>query len=180
MKDQLFELLPEISFITDSHLRQQTVAVFSEAMVLGGWAINDLDRIPFTMQIPNNPINLVRHIRSVCQISMATADVLENTYPHFFRIDRDVLRCGALLHDVGKLIEYMETESGFVTSPTGKFLRHPFIGASLASKHGLPPEVAHIIATHGVEGNTGYRTPSAMIVHYATAIAMEPLKELLS
>ncbi len=180
MKDPLIEKIPEISQITDEKLRTRTVAVFNDALTLGGWSIEDLDRIPFTLQIPNNPVNLLRHIRSVCQISLATADVLEFMYPQFFHIDRDVLRSGAILHDVGKLVEYMETEGGFRQSPNGKYLRHPFSGVALTLKHGLPAEVQHIVATHGVEGNTGYRTPSAMIVHYATAIALEPLKELLS
>ncbi len=179
MKERLQDKFPEIKLITDEKLRTKTVAVFLEALSVGGWRIEDLDRLPFTLHIPKNPVSLLQHMRAVVQTALRIADVMEEQYSHFYRLDRDILLCGAILHDVGKLMEYMETENGFAKSHSGRIMRHPFSGAALALKHGLPEEVQHIIATHAHEGDDGYRTPASVIVHHADFINFEPLRDLL-
>lgn len=179
MREHLEDKFPEIKLITDEKLRSNTVAAFVEAVNLGGWQIHDLDRIPFTLLIPNNPVSLLQHMRGVVQTVLKIADVMEEHYSHYYTLDRDILLAGAILHDVGKLMEYNETEKGFVKSHSGKIMRHPFSGAALALKHGLPEEVQHIIATHAHEGDGGYRTPASVIVHHADFINFEPLRDLL-
>ena len=91
------------------------------------------------------------------------------------KIDFDLLLAGGILHDVGKPLEYAEVEGKITKSQKGKLLRHPFSGASLAYKHGLPDEVIHMIATHAREGDGGYRSIEAMIIHYADYINFESL-----
>ncbi|MBU0508226.1 HD domain-containing protein [bacterium] len=177
--EKLIERFPEISHITDAGIRAKTVSAFLEAMSLGGWTLDDLDRIPFTLLIPNCPVSLLTHMRSVVQTALRIAEVLDGHYNRYYQVDRDVMLSGAVLHDVGKLMEYAETEKGFVKSHVGKIMRHPFSGAALAMKHGLPDEVQHIIATHAHEGDDGYRTPASVIVHHADFINFEPLRDLL-
>jgi putative nucleotidyltransferase with HDIG domain len=179
MQQRLLSKFPEIAQITDPKIREKTVAAFLDAMSIGGWSLDDLDRIPFTLLIPNCPVSLLTHMRSVVQTTIKTVEVIESFYNQYYHIDRDILLSGAVLHDVGKLVEYAETEKGFVKSHTGKIMRHPFSGAALALKHGLPDEVQHIIATHAHEGDDGYRTPAAVIVHHADFINFEPLRDLL-
>ncbi len=179
MRERLEDKFPEIKLITDENLRSNTVAAFVEAINLGGWRLDDLDRIPFTLLIPNNPVSLLQHMRGVAQTALKIADVMEEYYAQYYTLDRDILLVGAILHDIGKLMEYNETEKGFVKSHTGKILRHPFSGAALAMKHGLPEEVQHIIATHAHEGDGAYRTPASVIVHHADFINFEPLRDLL-
>jgi putative nucleotidyltransferase with HDIG domain len=179
MKEKLQEKFLEIQFITDEGLRSKTIAVFLEALALGGWRIEDLDRLPFTLHIPNNPVSLLQHMRAVVQTSLKIAEVMEEQYHPYYQIDRDILLCGAILHDVGKLMEYMETEKGFAKSHVGRIMRHPFSGAALAMKHGLPDEVQHIIATHAHEGDGAYRSPASVIVHHADFANFEPLRDLL-
>ncbi len=179
MREHLEDKFPEIKLITDENLRSNTVAAFVEAINLGGWQLDDLDRIPFTLLIPNNPVSLLQHMRGVVQTALKIADVMEECYSQYYTLDRDILLVGAILHDVGKLMEYNETEKGFVKSHSGKIMRHPFSGAALALKHGLPEEVQHIIATHAHEGDGGYRTPASVIVHHADFINFEPLRDLL-
>jgi putative nucleotidyltransferase with HDIG domain len=179
MPDKLIAKLPEINLITDRELREKTIAVFQEAMSIGGWLINDLDRIPFTLLIPNCQVSLLTHTRSVVQTAVKIAEVMEASYSKYYQINMDYLLVGAILHDVGKLTEYAETEKGFVKSQTGKILRHPFSGAALALKHDLPPEVQHIIATHAHEGDGAYRSPCSVIVHHSDFINFEPLRDLL-
>lgn len=179
MHEKLTSKFPEVALITDHVIRDKTIAAFLDALTIGGWQMDDLDRIPFTLLIPNCQVSLLTHMRSVVQTAVKTAEVLESFYSHYYRIDRDILLSGAILHDVGKLMEYTETEKGFVKSQTGKIMRHPFSGAALALKHGLPAEVQHIIATHAHEGDDGYRSPASVIVHHADFINFEPLRDLL-
>ncbi|HEY3295850.1 MAG TPA: HD domain-containing protein [bacterium] len=179
MPERLISKFPEIAEITDLDLRQKTIAVFQDALTMGGWSVDDLERIPFTLLIPNCEVSLLAHTRSVVQTALKIAEVQEAFYNKYYQLDRDILLTGAILHDVGKLMEYAETEKGFIKSPAGKIMRHPFSGAALAMKHGLPVEVQHIIAVHAHEGDGAYRSPAAVIVHHSDFINFEPLRDLL-
>ncbi|HLK33645.1 MAG TPA: hypothetical protein VKT29_11185, partial [Terriglobales bacterium] len=89
---------------------------------------------------------------------------------------------GAILADVGKLLEYENVETGgkSVTrqSERGEFLRHPFTGVALAMECGVPDSVCHIIAAHAAEGDLVKRTTEAYIVHHADFMAYLPFKNL--
>ncbi|MBI5058415.1 HD domain-containing protein [candidate division KSB1 bacterium] len=180
MNDRLLDRFPEIGEITDADMRNKTVACVLEALTLGGWQVDDLDRVPFTLMIPNNPVSLLAHLRATVQSALKIADTLEQFFSPYYRIDRDILRCGAILHDIGKLMEFMETEKRFAYSSAGRLLSHPVTGAALAMKHGLPLEVVHIVAYHTGEDAARYRTPAAIVVHHSSQIVYEPLKDLLN
>ena len=95
-------------------------------------------------------------------------------------IDMDTVIAGAILADVGKLLEYESApEGGTRQSARGKYLRHPFTGVSLAMECGLPDAVTHIIATHAGEGNMVARTTEAWIVHHADFMTYEPFVKRL-
>lgn len=179
LSEKLIAHFPEISHITDLGIRTKTIAAFLEAVSRGGWTLDDLDRIPFTLLIPNCPVGLLTHMRSVVQTALRISETLDGFYNKYYQVDRDILLSGAILHDVGKLMEYAETGKGFVKSQVGRIMRHPFSGAALALKHGLPDEIQHIIATHAHEGDDGYRSPASVIVHHADFINFEPLYGLL-
>ena len=69
-------------------------------------------------------------------------------------IDMDTVIAGAILADVGKLLEYEKVEGGKTRqSKRGEFLRHPFTGVALAMECGVPDAVCHIIAAHAGEGD---------------------------
>jgi len=92
----------------------------------------------------------------------------------------DVLIAGAILCDVGKLVEYVLGESGnAVQGDYGKYLRHPFSGVSLAEECGVPASVCHIIAAHAGEGDMNKRTTEAYIVHHADFMTFLPFKSRL-
>jgi putative nucleotidyltransferase with HDIG domain len=98
-------------------------------------------------------------------------------------IDMDTVVAGAILADVGKLLEYenVEGDSGKpVTrqSERGEFLRHPFTGVALAMECGVPDRVCHIIAAHAAEGDLVKRSTEAYIVHHADFMAYLPFKNL--
>ena len=178
MNDKLSQLFPEIGQIQNEEIRQKTLDTLADAVQLGGWTPDDLDLIPFTLLIKNAKVSFRQHTRAVTSMALACAKVMEENYQAYYQINYDQLISGAILHDVGKLLEYRRTDSGFVKSPSGKLLRHPFSGAGLCTKHGLPDEVVHIVAVHAKEGEGGYRSPEAVAVHHADFINFEPLREL--
>ena len=178
-QDQLIEKFPEINLIKDVNLFSKTVLTLQEAMKLGGWSIADLDEIPFTLLIPKCPVSFRTHTRAVTQVAIKAAEIMQSIYAEYYQIKMDNLIAGALLHDVGKLLEYERLNGNYTKSSSGKLLRHPFSGAGLAAKIGLPDEIVHMIATHAKEGDSGYRSPEAVIIHHADFINFEPLRDEL-
>ena len=176
MKQDLLKIFPEFNLIKNSDLRNKTITVWQEAIERGGWKASDLERIPFTLLIPNCPVNIIDHTRGVTEVAIESAKKLREFNNNSYQIDDDILISGALLHDVGKILEYKNTSEGVKKSNTGKLLRHPFSGAGLAMKHGLPDKVVHTIAVHAKEGDGGYRCPEAVIVHHADFMNFEPIK----
>ncbi|MBN1153774.1 HDIG domain-containing protein [candidate division KSB1 bacterium] len=176
MREQLVKIFPEFDLIKDEALREKTIAVWEEAIQRGGWKVSDLERIPFTLLIPDCKVNIVDHTRGVTQTALEAARVVEKFNGGAYKIDYDMLISGGLLHDVGKIVEYEDHPQAIRKSPMGKLLRHPFSGAGLAMKHDLPDKVVHMIAVHAKEGDGGYRCPEAVIVHHADFMNFEPLK----
>jgi len=175
-KKKLLTLFPEFAWIQDSALREKTAQCWLEAIALGGWELEDLDRIPFTLLISNCKISYRTHVRSVTQMAVAAARIFNEQYPQGPVMNLSRIASGALLHDIGKLLEYRYENGQFVKSENGRLLRHPFSGAALAAKYGLPDAVVHIIATHAKEGDSGYRTPESILVHHADFMNFEPLR----
>ncbi len=174
MKKELLDLIPEFGLIEDAGLRDQTLLVFEKAMTEGGWSPPDLVRMPFTLLLDPCPCNMVEHVRGVTRVARESALVLKEIYTERMPIDMDRLTSGALLHDVGKLVEYCEEGGRFVKSPKGRMLRHPFSGVGLGYESGLPDEVLHMIAVHAKEGTGARALPEAVIIHHADFINFEP------
>ncbi len=176
MREKLIELMPEFNLIKNEDLREKTIAVWIEAIERGGWKIEDLQRIPFTLLIPDCPVNIIQHTRGVTNVAIESAKKLVDFNGGSYDIDMDILISGGLLHDVGKIVEYADYPDGIKKSEMGKLLRHPFSGAGLAMRHDLPDKVVHMIAVHAKEGDGGYRCPEAVIVHHADFMNFEPIK----
>ncbi len=173
METEIIKLFPEIKQIKDEALRGEVISTWVEAIKEGGWQIEELKEVPFTLLIPECKINLITHTRAVTHTAQQIASVLSDFYK--IEINFDFLMAGAILHDVGKLLEYTKEKGEVVKSKSGKLLRHPFSGSALAYRFGLPEEVVHIIATHAREGDGQDRSVEAMIIHYADYINFESL-----
>ena len=94
-------------------------------------------------------------------------------------INMDHVIAGAILADVGKLLEYEMKDGKSCVGSYGKYLRHPFSGVSLAEQCGVPAAVCHIIATHAGEGDLVKRSTEAYIVHHADFMTFLPFKDRL-
>jgi len=177
MNNNITQIFPQIEKITDPDLRQKVIQCWTTALERGGWEIDDLERIPFSLMSDMSEISLAAHTRNVTNASIAVAKVMSETGIKAFEIDFDILIAGGLLHDVGKAIEYgCENDKWFVTQ-SGRMLRHPISGTALAAELGLPEHVQHIIAVHSHEGDRSPRTTEARIVHHCDFINFDPIKK---
>jgi putative nucleotidyltransferase with HDIG domain len=175
VRDEIRQILPEVDKIQDVGLRDKVLATWEAGLARGGWVPADIARMPFTLLKPVK-ISFADHVRSVTKICIAAADTFDEIYKGELKLKRDILIAGALLHDVGKLLEIEEKSGKFQKSRDGGLVRHPFSGLALADAQGLPPEVLHIIGVHSKEGDHGKRTPEAIILHLADFMNFDPFE----
>jgi putative nucleotidyltransferase with HDIG domain len=154
----------ELSWIKDKDLRKKVVDVWKTAADRGGW--KQLQEVPFTLLFEGSGL-LVDHTKRITKLAWNVVNARDE------KLNTDYLIAGALLHDVGKLLEYEMKAGKIVKSPFGEKTRHPAAGANLAEECKLPKEVIHIIAAHSHEGDTMNRTPEAIIVHHCDFIDFE-------
>jgi putative nucleotidyltransferase with HDIG domain len=181
MEDQVYKLWPELNWIEDEDLRNKTAKTWEMALERSVLTPDDLNRIPFTLLCgPDLKVTFMDHKRSVVHIARDAGQKINDMYHGELTVNMDVLIAGAILADVGKLLEYVLDDKGNAVQGTyGKYLRHPFSGVSLAEEAGVPEEVCHIIATHAGEGNMVKRTTEAYVVHHADFMTFLPFKERL-
>ncbi len=182
MRKQAEKLWPELAWIHDKDLREQTTKTWQLALERSVLEPDDLNKIPFTLLCgPDLKVTFMDHKRSVVHIARDSGNTINSMYKGELTVNMDVLIAGAILADVGKLLEYVLDENGkAVQGVYGKYLRHPFSGVSLAEECGVPAEVCHIIATHAGEGNMVKRTTEAYVVHHADFMTFLPFKERLT
>lgn len=177
MKDQIQAMIPEFNQIRDERLREQALAVWEDALCEGGWQLEDLSRMPFSLWADNLSVSFLEHVRTVCRLCIEIEKVLRDAYGERIAINRDHLIAGALLADIGKLIEYEKLDGRYVRSRKGELLRHPFSGVGMAYRRGLPEAVMHVIATHSKEGDHVTRSPESIIFHHADFIDFDLLSK---
>ena len=182
MKEKIRKLLPEIEWINDKSLQEQVAASYEDALRTGGWEPEDMDRIPFTLLIPDCPASYLAHVQGVTRMAHMAMKEFNSLYARDgkFTMNNDLLVAGALLHDIGKLVEYEKSPEGkTVKSQMGKDLRHPFSGTVIALRNGCSTEICHIIANHAHEGDGALRSPEAVLVNKADFMNFEAIKSFL-
>ncbi len=160
----------ELQWIKDEVLKNKVVNVWKEAADRGCW--KSLDDVPFTLLIKDSG-KLTDHTKRITNLAKAIYDQRQED------LNLDFLIAGALLHDVGKLLEYEHKGGEFVKGEFGKKFRHPVSGALLAKELNLPDEVVLIIYSHSHEGDNLKRSPEAVIVNHCDFIDFEIKKSLV-
>jgi putative nucleotidyltransferase with HDIG domain len=160
----------ELQWIKDKDIKEKVVEVWEKAAKQGNW--QSLDDAPFTLLIENSG-KLIDHTKRITNLAKAVYDLRKE------EINLDFLIAGALLHDVGKLLEYVKEKGSYVKGEFGKKFRHPVSGALLAKESGLPDEVVLIIYAHSHEGDKIKRSPEAVIVNHCDFIDFEIKKSLM-
>ena len=172
------KLWPELEWIKDAELREKVTRTWKLALQRSPLTADDLNHIPFTLLVPNCPTTFMEHKRCVVHIARKAAESMTEFMGNALPIDQDTVIAGAILADVGKLLEYEKTDGKTRQSQRGEMLRHPFTGVALAMECGVPDAVCHIIAAHAAEGDLVKRTTEAYIVHHADFMAYLPFKNL--
>lgn len=177
MRETIKRLWPEIDWIEDLQLREQVTQTWIKALERSPLQADHLNQIPFTLLVPNCPITFMEHKRCVVHIARDSARAMQDFMGRALPVNIDTVIAGAILADVGKLLEYEIGPDGKARqSERGEALRHPFTGVALALECGVPDAVGHIIAAHAAEGDLVKRTTEAFIVHHADFMAFLPFK----
>lgn len=178
--EQAKKLWPELDWISNGLLREQTTNTWALALQKSVLTPDDLNSIPFTLLCgPDLKVTFMDHKRAVVHLAKVSGEKMNEFFKGELPVNIDTLIAGAILADVGKLLEYEMKDGKSVQGSYGKYLRHPFSGVSLAEMCGVPADVCHIIATHAGEGNMVKRSVEAYIVHHADFMTFEPFKERL-
>jgi putative nucleotidyltransferase with HDIG domain len=176
--DHVKELWPELEWIGNEDLRTKTAETWALALSKSPLTVEDLNEIPFTLLVKDCPVTFMEHKRSVVHIAYMSAKTMQKFFGDNLPVDLDTVVAGAILCDVGKLLEYEKAGGKATVSRYGKYVRHPFSGVGLAMQCGVPDEVCHIIAAHAGEGDHVKRTTEAYIVHHADFMTYLPFKNL--
>lgn len=173
-RDDILALLPELTLIADGELREKCVRTLLVAAAAGGWNKSNVDLLPVSLtRVANRHLNnQFDHLRSVTKIALGILESLTERYADT-AINRDVVIAGALLHDVGKFMEFVPRSGSAAYADNAKLMRHPLSGAIVAAGEGLPDAVVHIIAVHSFEGKESYETLESIIVKTADDVAFK-------
>jgi putative nucleotidyltransferase with HDIG domain len=171
LRQSVMEDLPELADIGDIELRRKAIEAWAFAL-----SHSSFGRISDIPPGGNPGLNVLKrgsqadHLRGVAKLALQIADTFIAQRPEV-SIDRDVVLCGALCHDVGKCYEFdpenlarWEQDPAATGQPT---LRHTVFGTYVCLAVGLPEEIAHIACAHSLEGQHIGVSSECMIVRHA-------------
>ena len=110
MRAAVEKLWPEILWIENPKLRDQVTQTWIKALERSPLKTEDLNRIPFTLLVPNCPITFMEHKRCVVHIARQSAQAMQEFMGRALPVKLDVVIAGAILADVGKLLEMMHLQ----------------------------------------------------------------------
>jgi len=172
-KERFKEVLVKIK---DENLRDLTVKAWVTAAEEGGWSVDEIDKIPFTLLTETEGISIIEHTLAVTFGAEGLAKALIGNYKKMpFEIDFDLIYAGGLLHDVGKLTEIEFADGKYRKSYMGKCARHPISGAIIAAKLGMSNEIINIIANHAKEGDGRPQRIETVLIHQADFATFNPM-----
>jgi putative nucleotidyltransferase with HDIG domain len=168
----------QLKSIKDEELREKVVTAWVLGCERGGWEqLSQLKAMPFTLLVDCYRITFIEHTIAVTEGAVGLAKAQMDAYRHPpYKIDLDRLYAGALLHDVGKLLETEpDGKGGYRVSRSGRLARHPISGTWLAQEAGLPEEIMNTIVCHSKEGEGSPQLVETILIHQADFATFDPL-----
>jgi 3'-5' exoribonuclease len=178
--DEMFDGLLGIANeqITDAPLKQLVAALLEEHA-------EEIKRIPAASR--NHHAfsgGYLEHVLSVTRTALYLADKYAADYRHLEPpLSKSLVVAGAILHDIGKLIELDPQPQGAEYTPRGRLIGHILLGRDLVREKAaaiseMDPELLlrleHIIVSHQNLPEWGSpiapHTPEALLVYYADDI----------
>ena len=107
-REEVLTLLPEIKLIHSTDLQEKSITCWQQVLELGGWDKKGVDKAPLAAGIvaDNCPETGIDHCRRVVRMCQLAYDELGGWANEISKLDHDTLICGAVLHDIGKFLEY--------------------------------------------------------------------------
>ena len=172
-EDTLLALLPEISDIKDTVLREKVVQIWQEACEDGN--VKAPEKVPKNLK--NTCYTLINHTRMVARLCITAAQLAMERH----RIDAnlDYLLAGALLHDVSKLLEIGADGKEHFATEFGKKIQHGFYAAYKAYEKKLPLEIQHILVSHTPQSAIMPQSIEAVILYNIDQTDTEILNQSL-
>ncbi|MFA4028863.1 MAG: hypothetical protein GDYSWBUE_001245 [Candidatus Fervidibacterota bacterium] len=164
--DWMFEsIMRAANSISNQHLRRLVLSFLNDERIT-----RDLKLAPASLRFHHNWLGgLLEHITSVLEI----VEIICRTHPG---VDRDLLITGAILHDIGKLREYVWDPMIDLTDE-GKLLGHIILSDEMITERmkempAFPKELAlrirHMIISH--HGDAEYGAPKRPMTVEAMAL----------
>jgi len=167
IKEMRHELTATIQSVTDTGLRQLMERLFSGAV------LEQFCTAPAAKKMHHAYIGgLLEHTLSVAGMAGRTCD-------HYGELDRDLLICGALVHDIAKTREFSYEALPFDYTDPGRLLGHLVLGVEMVREaardlDGVAPAtldaLCHLILSHHGRHEFGApvlpMTPEAIMLHH--------------
>ena len=165
--DLFDEIMAAVSSVENEHLRALLDRIFTDEEFKPRFLKAPAARVWHHSYIGG----LAHHVRDMAAIAMRAAEV----YPE---IDRDLLLCGVLVHDLGKVRE-LEVTNRIDYSDSGRLIGHIVLGVELLDERmreieGFPEELSlklkHMVLSH--HGTLEHGSPvvpmtiEAILLHY--------------
>lgn len=177
-REDIYRIFPELNRLQDRTLKEQCADVWLDAIAEGHWEEKGgFENLPVVVKGLSKKCKEtnISHTRTVARLAVAMAEDLSKNYPDAGPCDVDAVLAGAILHDVGKLLEYDAVDGEYCFAKDHLQFNHPSIGAYLAQKRGLPKDIVHIILAHSdlmsPGGEKCFQTRESLLVKYADCAA---------
>lgn len=164
--------------IKDEKIKESVIKTYILAIKKSKFKdFDEVKKMPFTILTDSKGISFIEHTLTVTYGAYHLAMAQKEYYKNLpYKINFDHLIAGALLHDIGKLLEIEPDEKGgYKKSRFGKILRHPMSGLLLASEAQVPDEVLNIIGCHAKEGEGAPKVVETIFIHQADFATFDPL-----
>ncbi len=169
-KDQIAEINQAINEVHNIHLKSLLEAFFSDE--------------DFTKQFSIAPAAIVHHhnyMGGLLDHSVEILEICRTMCKIFPDINQDLLYCGVLLHDIGKIKTYTYGTGPIGFSEEGDLLDHIYISCEMVKERmikletpeELSNQILHMILSHHGDVSNGWgssvdpKTPEALTLHFA-------------
>lgn len=164
-------LAPALAFLDDAANRERAVNAWLEVAAEGEWDKKGIENCGISTDMKAEcPENLITHTCHVTEACAALFDSMGAMFASIGPCNREDLIAGAIMHDIGKLLENDYVDGQACHGKTAKYFRHPITGAYYAKKHGFNDNVVHMVLTHSnmlsPEGPRAFNTPESLILKY--------------
>ena len=93
-------------WIKDENLRSKTLEAWVYAIQQSPLEPKDLEEIPFSLLIKDCTVSFMNHKRTCVQLAVDMANKMIDNFGDEIKVNMDIMISGAILIDVGKLLEY--------------------------------------------------------------------------